>query len=120
MKRYIQCRQIKKATYMTVSFFSQNNSRILKSKFPLNEGVCRNIWQNKNFATPGFGDMTFKVNRLLTETILQQASGTTYVKEYSQSFMAKNGREGAMYAEPVEWVSPLGENLSEKWKSKQQ
>ena len=22
--------------------------------------------------------------------------------------MAKNGREGAMYAEPVEWVSPLG------------
>ena len=42
--------------------------------------------------------MTFKVNRLVTETILRQASETTYVEEHSQSFMAKNGREGAMYA----------------------
>ena len=49
--------------------------------------------------------MTFKVNRSVTETILRQASETTYVEENSQSFMAKNGREGAMYAEPVEWVS---------------
>ena len=55
--------------------------------------------------------MTFKVNRSVTETILQQAIETTYVEEHSQSLKAKNGREGAMYAELVEGVSPTGEKL---------
>ena len=60
---------------------------------------------------PGFGDKTFKVKRSVTETILRQVSETTYVEEHSQSFMAKTKREGAMYAEPVEWVSPTGESI---------
>ena len=42
---------------------------------------------------------------------MRQASETTYVKKHSQRFMAKNGREGAMYAEPVEFVSLTGEKL---------
>ena len=54
--------------------------------------------------------MTLKVNRSVTEKILQ-ASETTYVEEHIQSFMAKNGRKGAMYAEPVDWVSPTGEKF---------
>ena len=53
------------------------------------------------FALPGFGDETFKVNKSVTEKILQRASETTYVAEHSQSFMKKNNREGALYAEPV-------------------
>ena len=60
------------------------------------------MWQNKIFAIPGFGHRTFLVNRSVTEKILRQASETTYVEEHSQRFLAKNGREGAMYAEPVE------------------
>ena len=84
-------------------------SRLLKSIYPLNEGVCRNIWQNKNFAIPGFGDRTFKVNRSVTEKLLRQTSETTYVEEHSQRFTTKNGRKGAMYAEPVEWTSPTGQ-----------
>ena len=83
--------------------------------YPLNEGVCRNIWQIKNFAIPGFGDRTFKVNRSVTERILQQANETTYFEERSQSFMAKNGREGAMYAVLVEWVHLQEKNLFKKW-----
>ena len=54
---------------------------------------------------------TFKVNNSLTEKILQRASETTYAEEHSQSFMKKYNREGAMYAEPVEWVSPTGVKL---------
>ena len=51
------------------------------------------------------------MNNSVTEKILQRASETTYVEEHSQSFMKKNNREGAMYAEPVEWVSPTGLKL---------
>ena len=83
--------------------------RLLKSICPLNEGVCRNIWQTKNFAIPGVGERQFKVNRSVTE---KQSSKTTYVEEHSQSFMTKNGREGAMYAEPLYWTSPTGQNLN--------
>ena len=83
------------------------NSRLLKSIYPLNEGTFRSIWQNKNFVLPGFGDKTSKVYNSVTEKIIQRASETTYAEEHSQSFMKKN-REGAMYAEPVEWVSPTG------------
>ena len=54
---------------------------------------------------------TFKVNNSVTEKILQRASETTYAEEHSQSSMKKNNREGAMYAEPVEWVSPTGVKL---------
>ena len=67
--------------------------------------------RTQNFAIPVFGDRKFKVNRSVTETILRQASETTYVEEPSQSFKAKIGCEGAMYAEWVEWVSPTGANL---------
>ena len=51
------------------------------------------------------------MDRSVTETILQQARETAFVEERSQSFMAKNGREGAMCAEPVEWISPTGDKL---------
>ena len=67
--------------------------------------------RKKNFAIPGFGERNFKVNRSETETFLQQASKTTYVEEHSQRFMAKNGREAAMYTEPVEWVSKFIGNV---------
>ena len=73
--------------------------------------VCRNIWQNKNFAIPGFGDGIFKVNRSVTEELLQQTSETIYIEEHSQSLMTKNGCKGAMYAEPVDWTSPAGQKL---------
>ena len=88
--------------------FITKNSRLLKSIYPLNEGTCRSVWQNRNFPLPGFGEKTFKVSKSVTEKILQRASETTYAEEHSQSFMKKNNREGAMYAEPVEWVSPAG------------
>ena len=84
--------------------FVTKNSRLLKSKHPLNKGICRNIWQNKNFDVPGFGDRIFKVNRSVTEKNLRAASETIYVEKHSQSFMAKNRRKSALYAEPVEWV----------------
>ena len=99
----------KSNVYDDVDFLT-DDSRLLKSIYTLNKGVCRNNWQNKIFAKPGFGNRTFKVNTSLTETFLRQASETTSVAEHSQSFMAKkNGREGVMYAEPVDWVSPTGE-----------
>ena len=69
--------------------FITKNSRLLKSRYPLNEGTCRSIWHNKNFALPGFGDNTFQVNNSVTEKILQRASETTYAEEHSQSFMKK-------------------------------
>ena len=102
---------LKKSNVYDDVVFITKNSRLLKSIYPLNEGTCRSIWQNKNFALPGFGDKTFKVDNSVTEKILQRASETTYVEEQSQSFMRKNNREGAMYAEPVEWVSPTGVKL---------
>ena len=46
-----------------------------------------------------------------TEKLLRQTSETAFVEEHSQSFMKKNGREGAMYAEPVEWTSPTGQKI---------
>ena len=58
---------LKKSNVYDDVVFLTENSRLLKSKYSLNEGVCRNIWQNKNFAIPGFGDRTFKVNMLVTE-----------------------------------------------------
>ena len=51
----------KRNLYDNVVFITKN-SRLLKSIYPLNEGICRSIWQNKNFALPRFGDKTFKVN----------------------------------------------------------
>ena len=66
----------------------------------------------QKFIIPGFRDKIFKINRSVTEKFLRQASETTYVEEHSQRFMAKNGREGAMYAEPVEWVSTTGEEFA--------
>ena len=102
---------LKKSNVYDDVVFITKNSRLLKSIYPLNEGTCRSIWQNKNFTLPGFGDKTFKVNNLVTEKILQRASETTYAEEHSQSFMKKNNCEGAMYAEPVEWVSPTGVKL---------
>ena len=50
-----------------VVFITKINSRLLKSIYSLNEGTCRSIWQNKNFALPGFGDKTFKINNSVTE-----------------------------------------------------
>ena len=84
--------------------------RLLKSIYPFNEGVCRTIWQNKNFAIPGFGDRTFKFNRSLTEKLLRQTSESTYVVEHSQIFKTKNGREGAMYGLHLQ-----DKNLLEMW-----
>ena len=94
---------------MTV--FLTENSRLLKSIYPLNEGTCSNIWREKNFAIPDFGDRTLKVNRSSTEKTLRRPGKTPYFEEHSQIFMAKNGHEGAMYAEPLEWVSPTGEKF---------
>ena len=51
--------------------------KIKKSIYPINEGTCRSIWQNKNFALPGFGNKTFKINKSVIEKILQRASETT-------------------------------------------
>ena len=80
---------IKKSNVYDHVVFITKNSRLLKSIYPLNEGTCRSIWQNKNFALPGFGDENFKVNNLVTKKILQQASETTLAEEHSQSFMNK-------------------------------
>ena len=102
---------LKKSNVYDDVVFITKNSRLLKYPiYPLNEGACRSIWQNKNFALPGFGGKTFKVNNSVTEKILQRASETTYAEEHSQRFMKKN-REGAMYVELVEWVSPTGVKL---------
>ena len=102
---------LKKSNVYDDVVFITKNSRLLKSIYPLNKGTCRSIWHKKNFALPGFGDKTFKVNNSETENILQRASRTTYAEEHSQSFMKKNNREGAMYAERVECVSPTGVKL---------
>ena len=102
---------LKKSNVYDDVVFLAENSILLKSIYPLKEGNCRNIWQNKNFAIPGFGDRTFKVNRSVTEELLRQTSETTYVEEHSQCFMTKNGRKGAMCAEPVEWTSPIGQKF---------
>ena len=80
---------LKKSNVYDDVVFITKNSRLLKSINPLNEGTCRSIWQNKNFALPGFGDKTFNVNNSITEKILQRASETNYVVEHSQSFMKK-------------------------------
>ena len=80
---------LKKSNEYDDVVFITNNSRLLKSIYPLNEGTCGSFWQNKNFALPGFGDKTFKVNNSVTEKILQRASETTYAEEHSQSFMKK-------------------------------
>ena len=102
---------LKKSNVYDDVVFLTENLRLLKSIYPLNEGNCRNIWQNKSFATPGFGDRTFKVNMLVTEKLLRQTSETTYVEEHCQSFMTKNGCKGAIYAEPVEWTSTTGQKF---------
>ena len=88
MKWYIRCRHLKSNVYGDVVFFTEK-SRLLKSIYPSKEGVCRNIWQNKNFAIPGFGDKAFKVNRSVTEKFLRQTCETTHVEEHSQSLMTK-------------------------------
>ena len=102
---------LKKSNVYDDVVFITKNSRLLKSIYPFYEGTCRSIWQNKNFALPGFGDKNLKVNNSVTEKILERSSETTYAEEHSQSFIKKNNREGAMYAEPVEWVSPTGVRL---------
>ena len=80
---------LKKSNVYDDVVFITKNSRLLKSIYPLSEGNCRSIWQNKNFALPGFGDETFKGNNSVTEKILKRASETTYAEEHSQSFMKK-------------------------------
>ena len=81
---------LKKSNVYDDVVFITKNSRLLKSIYPLNEGNCRSIWQNKNFALPGFGDKTFKINNSVTEKIFQRSSETTYAEEHSQSFMKKS------------------------------
>ena len=100
---------LKKSNVYEDAVFFTENSRLIKSIYPLNEGVCRDIWQNKNLSVPGFGNGTFKVDRSVTEKLLRQTNETTYVEEHSRSFMTKNGRKSAMYAELVEWTSPTGQ-----------
>ena len=79
---------LKKSNVYHDVFFITKNSRLLKSIYSLNEGTCRSIWQNKNFALPGFGDKTFKVNNSVAEKILQRGSETTYAEEHNH-FMKK-------------------------------
>ena len=69
--------------------FVTKNSRLIKSIYSLNAGTRKKIWQNKNFAKGGFGNRTFKINRLVTEKLLLQVSETTYVEENSQN-LTKN------------------------------
>ena len=95
------------SVYDEVIFLTEN-SRLLKSIYTLNEDACRSIRQNRNFVIPSFGEKTLKVNRSVIKKKLRQDSETTYVEEDSQSCMAKSGREGALYAKPLEWVSPIG------------
>ena len=90
MKRYIRCRYLKSNVYDNIVFLTEH-SRLLKSIYPLNEGISRNIWQNKNFAIQRFRDITFKVNRSVIEKLLRQTSEVTYVEKHSQSFMEKLG-----------------------------
>ena len=61
---------LKKSNVYDDVVFLTENSRLLKSIHSLNEGICRNIWQNKNFAITAFGDRTFKNNSSVTEKIL--------------------------------------------------
>ena len=51
--------------------------------------------------------------RSVTEEFLRQANETTYFEEHNQSFMAKNQREGAMHAEPAEWISTTRQKIIE-------
>ena len=81
---------LKKSNVYEDVVFITKNSRLLKSLYPLNEGFCRSIWQNKNFALPVFGDKTFEQNQqFCNEKILQRVNETIYVEEHSQSFMIK-------------------------------
>ena len=43
--------------------FATENLRLLKSIYPLNKGISRNIWQSKKFAILVFGDRTLKVTK---------------------------------------------------------
>ena len=54
---------LKKSNVYDDVVFIIKNSRLLCSIHPLNEGTCGSIWQNKNFALPGFGDKTYEVNK---------------------------------------------------------
>ena len=80
---------LKKSNVYDDVVFITRNSRFLKSIYPLNEGTCRSILQNKNFALPGLRDKPFRVNKSVTEKILQRTSETTYAEEQSQSFLKK-------------------------------
>ena len=107
---------LKKSNLYDDVIFLTENPRPLKSVHLSNRGNCRSVWQKKKFSIPGFGNRTFKVSNSVTEMILRQDSETIYVEHHSQSFIATNGRKGAMYAEIVDWVSPTGENLLRMWK----
>ena len=68
---------LKKSNVYDNVVFLTENLRLLKSIYPLIEGIYRNLWQNKIFAITGFKDKTFKVNRSVTKKTLRHASKTT-------------------------------------------
>ena len=63
---YIVSARKKSNVYDDVVYITEI-SRQLNTIYPFIEGACRNVWQNKNFALPDFGERTFKVNRSITE-----------------------------------------------------
>ena len=49
--------------------FMRENSRLLKSIYPSNEGTCRNVWQNRNSDLPGSEETTSNNNMSIREKI---------------------------------------------------
>ena len=92
----------KSNVYVDVVFITKN-SRLLNSYIHLTREPVEAFGKTKTLLYKVFLDKTLKVNDSVTEQILQRASETTYVEEHSQSFMKKNC-EGAVCAEPVQWV----------------
>ena len=92
--------------------FDEKNARLLKPIYPEAREFVEIFGKSQTLPLPGFREKNFRINSLVTEKTLRQASAITCVEGHSQSFKKKCARHGAMYAEPFWWISQIGEKLN--------
>ena len=102
---------MKKSKVWDDGLYLHDESRILPTFYPLSLSTCKRIWNSEYFSLPGFGDSLYLIESTTIKEILDSQGEMQKTIDYAKTFMKAGNKKGIGYAEPVDWITPLGEKI---------
>ena len=95
---------------MTDYTYTKTLDFILPTFYLLSVETCQSVWTGEVFKLPGFGNQEFKPSTAELNKVKGDRTETTETSVYSALFM-EGKRRGNGSAHPVEWTTPVEEQL---------